>query len=66
VACRPGPDWSLSASSSGTTWQDGVWFEEVSLGYPEEVNHNPERPRSLRQILPAAPGHQLAQKRIKT
>jgi 3',5'-cyclic AMP phosphodiesterase CpdA len=41
----------------GTTWQDGVRFEEVSLGYPEELNHNPERPRSLRQILPTAPVH---------
>jgi len=39
----------------GTTWQDGVRFEEVSLGYPEELDLNPERPRTLRQILPAAP-----------
>ena len=38
-----------------TTWQDGVRFEEVSLGYPEELNRNPERPRTLRQILPTAP-----------
>lgn len=38
----------------GTTWQDGVRFEEVSLGYPEELDVNPERPRALRQILPAA------------
>jgi 3',5'-cyclic AMP phosphodiesterase CpdA len=38
----------------GTTWQDGVRFEEVSLGYPEELTLNPERPRTLRQILPAA------------
>jgi 3',5'-cyclic AMP phosphodiesterase CpdA len=37
----------------GTTWQDGVRFEEVSLGYPEELDHNPGRPRFLRQILPA-------------
>jgi 3',5'-cyclic AMP phosphodiesterase CpdA len=37
----------------GTTWQDGVRFEEVSLGYPEELDLNPERPRALRQILPA-------------
>jgi len=41
----------------GTTWQDGVRFEEVSLGYPEELDLNPERPRALRQILPAAPAH---------
>jgi 3',5'-cyclic AMP phosphodiesterase CpdA len=38
-----------------TTWQDGVRFEEVSLGYPEELDVNPERPRALRQILPDAP-----------
>lgn len=36
-----------------TTWQDGVRFEEVSLGYPEELDLNPERPRGLRQILPS-------------
>jgi 3',5'-cyclic AMP phosphodiesterase CpdA len=39
----------------GTTWQDGVRFEEVSLGYPEELTLYPERPRTLRQILPVAP-----------
>jgi 3',5'-cyclic AMP phosphodiesterase CpdA len=37
----------------GTSWQDGVRFEEVSLGYPEELKLRPERPRALRQILPA-------------
>lgn len=37
----------------GTTWQDSVRFEEVSLGYPEELDHQPDRPRALRQILPA-------------
>lgn len=36
----------------GTTWQDGVRFEEVSLGYPEELDLNPDRPRALRQIPP--------------
>jgi 3',5'-cyclic AMP phosphodiesterase CpdA len=36
----------------GTTWQDGVRFEEVSIGYPEELDINPERPRTLRQVLP--------------
>jgi 3',5'-cyclic AMP phosphodiesterase CpdA len=36
-----------------TTWQDNVRFEEVSLGYPEELRLNPRRPRALRQILPA-------------
>jgi hypothetical protein len=39
----------------GTTWQDGVRFEEVSLGYPEELTLHPERPRTLRQILPIPP-----------
>jgi len=37
----------------GTSWQDGVRFEEVSLGYPEELRLSPGRPRTLRQILPA-------------
>jgi len=37
----------------GTTWQDGIRFEEVSLGSPKELELNPERPRALRQILPA-------------
>jgi 3',5'-cyclic AMP phosphodiesterase CpdA len=37
----------------GTTWQDGVRFEEVSFGYPEELDYNPGRPRALRRILPA-------------
>jgi 3',5'-cyclic AMP phosphodiesterase CpdA len=37
----------------GTTWQDGVRFEEVSFGYPEELELNPDRPRGLREILPA-------------
>jgi 3',5'-cyclic AMP phosphodiesterase CpdA len=40
----------------GTTWQDGVRFEEVSLGYPEELDLNPERPRALRQIFPVRDG----------
>ena len=39
----------------GTTWQDGVRFEEVSLGYPQELELNPRRPRALRQILPPQP-----------
>lgn len=38
-----------------TTWQDGVRFEEVSFGYPEELQLNPDRMRGLRQILPAEP-----------
>jgi 3',5'-cyclic AMP phosphodiesterase CpdA len=36
-----------------TSWQDGVRFEEVSLGHPEEQQRRPERPRRLTQILPA-------------
>jgi 3',5'-cyclic AMP phosphodiesterase CpdA len=40
----------------GTSWQDGVRFEEVSFGYPEELERNPGRPRTLRQIFPAEPG----------
>lgn len=36
-----------------TTWHDGVRFEEVSLGYPMELEDHPDRPRRLRQILPA-------------
>jgi 3',5'-cyclic AMP phosphodiesterase CpdA len=39
----------------GTTWQDGVRFEEVSFGYPEELEKRPDRPRTLRQILPQNP-----------
>jgi 3',5'-cyclic AMP phosphodiesterase CpdA len=37
----------------GTIWHDGVRFEEVSLGYPEEAKRRPGRPRRLKQILPA-------------
>lgn len=36
-----------------TSWQDGVRFEEVSLGYPEELERNADRPRRLTQIFPA-------------
>jgi 3',5'-cyclic AMP phosphodiesterase CpdA len=36
-----------------TTWQDGVRFEEVSLGYPEERQAWARRPRAVREILPA-------------
>ena len=38
-----------------TTWQDGVRFEEVSLGYPQEQEKYPSRPRRLTQILPFEP-----------
>ena len=38
---------------TGTSWKDDVRFEEVSLGYPEEAELWPERPRAIRQILPA-------------
>lgn len=44
----------------GTTWQDGVRFEEVSFGYPEELERNPDRPRVLRQIFPAEPARDAA------
>jgi 3',5'-cyclic AMP phosphodiesterase CpdA len=37
-----------------TTWQDGVRFEEVSLGYPREWQVRPAPPVIPRQILPAA------------
>lgn len=36
-----------------TAWYDGVRFEEVSLGYPAELETRVDRPRELRQILPA-------------
>jgi 3',5'-cyclic AMP phosphodiesterase CpdA len=42
-----------------TTWHDGVRFEEVSLGYPEEWARRAEAPVIPREILPAngsAPG----------
>jgi 3',5'-cyclic AMP phosphodiesterase CpdA len=35
-----------------TTWQDGVRFEEVSLGYPREWGRRPAGPVIPRQILP--------------
>jgi 3',5'-cyclic AMP phosphodiesterase CpdA len=38
----------------GTTWEDGVRFEEVSFGYPQELDVDPGRPRTLRQIFPQA------------
>ena len=38
-----------------TTWEDGVRFAEVSLGYPQEQDKYPNRPRRLTQILPAEP-----------
>ena len=43
-----------------TTWQDGVRFEEVSLGYPQEQDKYPDRPRRLTQILPSAPASTVA------
>ena len=36
-----------------TTWQDGVRFEEVSVGYPREWRRRKRDPGALRQILPA-------------
>uniref|UniRef100_A0AAU2JVC9 Metallophosphoesterase n=1 Tax=Streptomyces sp. NBC_00049 TaxID=2903617 RepID=A0AAU2JVC9_9ACTN len=38
-----------------TTWQDGVRFEEVSLGYPREWRRRGHPRGLLRQILPALP-----------
>ena len=35
--------------------QDGVRFTEVSLGYPQEQEKYPARPRRLTQILPSEP-----------
>ncbi|MGH3274921.1 MAG: metallophosphoesterase family protein [Streptosporangiaceae bacterium] len=35
-----------------TTWQDGVRFEEVSMGYPREWSRRAAVPRPPRQILP--------------
>jgi hypothetical protein len=43
----------------GRTWQDGVRFEEVSFGYPKELELWPDRPRTVRQILPADEAAQL-------
>jgi 3',5'-cyclic AMP phosphodiesterase CpdA len=42
-----------------TTWEDGVRFEEVSLGYPREQDRHPNRPRTLTQIFPPAPARTL-------
>jgi len=39
-----------------TTWQDGVRFEEVSVGYPREWRRRETEPGQLRQILPAPRG----------
>jgi 3',5'-cyclic AMP phosphodiesterase CpdA len=36
----------------GTRWHDGVRFEEVSLGYPQERRRRPAGKFELRQILP--------------
>jgi 3',5'-cyclic AMP phosphodiesterase CpdA len=36
-----------------TTWQDGVRFEEVSLGYPREWHRRNRGGETLRRILPA-------------
>ncbi|MBG0829066.1 metallophosphoesterase [Planomonospora sp. ID67723] len=37
----------------GTSWHDGVRFEEVSLGYPRERRPHHENGRLLRRLLPA-------------
>ncbi len=38
-----------------TMWEDGVRFEEVSLGYPREPGHGSRLRRGPCQILPAPP-----------
>jgi 3',5'-cyclic AMP phosphodiesterase CpdA len=38
-----------------TTWQDGVRFEEVSLGYPREWQRRARPPDLPRQIFPPVP-----------
>ncbi|MDT7631402.1 MAG: hypothetical protein QOI50_3332 [Pseudonocardiales bacterium] len=40
-----------------TTWQDGVRFEEVSLGYPREWRRRKHSPVLPRTILPAPGDH---------
>jgi 3',5'-cyclic AMP phosphodiesterase CpdA len=47
----------------GTSWHDGVRFEEVSFGYPQELELHPDRPRLLRQIIPAEPAERCDQSR---
>ncbi|MFF7448974.1 MULTISPECIES: metallophosphoesterase [unclassified Streptomyces] len=39
-----------------TTWQDGVRFEEVSVGYPREWRTRSDPPGRLRRILPREVG----------
>ena len=48
-----------------TTWEDGVRFEEVSLGYPREQDRHPERPLTLTQILPPGPARTLGPPRAR-
>jgi hypothetical protein len=38
-----------------TTWQDGVRFEEVSLGYPREWQRRRLASPPLRRIMPTSP-----------
>lgn len=39
-----------------TSWQDGIRFEEVSIGYPRERARRPAWPAEPRRILPEAGG----------
>jgi hypothetical protein len=39
-----------------TTWEDGIRFEEVSLGYPRERDQYGRRGENLRVILPTGAG----------
>jgi hypothetical protein len=34
------------------TWHDGVWFEEILMGYPREWHVREQEPGRPRQILP--------------
>jgi hypothetical protein len=43
-----------------STRQDGVRFEEVSLGYPREWRKRPQPPSGPRRILPAEDGDRAA------
>ena len=38
----------------GVQWRDGVPFEEVSLGYPQQWGGRADSPRVPRDVLPAA------------
>ncbi len=43
----------------GTSWRDGVRFEEVSLGYPRQWRAERGIGTYFREILPGAPSHRV-------